>query len=210
MACAASAGPAFEGMSISCGMLAVPGAAHRARWEDGGFRLETIGGLAPQGLCGTGLLDVLALGVRHGLIEKRGKISGPEKVLRLGDSLSLTQQDVRELQLALAAVKSGVRMMLREFKIPAKRLDGVCVAGAFGASLDIGNCRTLGLLSEVPAERIRFVGNTALAGARKLLLSAPQRAAAEALAAKVTHLSLASRPDFQDEFVKSLEFAEGE
>jgi uncharacterized 2Fe-2S/4Fe-4S cluster protein (DUF4445 family) len=200
-----AAGPAFEGMSISCGMLAVEGAVHRAEWREG-FRLQTIGGGPPHGLCGTGLIDVLAHGLAQGLLGRDGKISGPEKKLRLGDKLSLTQNDIREIQLASAAVKSGVRMMLKEFEVPLKNLDAVYVAGAFGNSLDIRNGQSLGLLPAIPEKKVLFVGNSSLAGARKLLLSAPERSAAEALVRTITHVSLATRPDFQDEFVRSLEF----
>jgi len=205
MATSTAAGPAFEGMSISCGMLAVEGAVHRAEWRDG-FRLQTMGGGTPRGLCGTGLIDVLAVGLARGLIGRDGKIAGPEKKLRLGDRLSLTQNDIREVQLAAAAIKTGIRLMLREFQVPLKDLDAVYIAGAFGNSLDIRNAQALGLLPGIPDQKIAFVGNSSLAGARKLLLSAPARAAAESLAKSIVHVSLATRPDFQDEFVRCLEF----
>jgi uncharacterized 2Fe-2S/4Fe-4S cluster protein (DUF4445 family) len=205
IATSTAAGPAFEGMSISCGMLAVEGAVHRAEWRDG-FRLQAIGGGVPHGLCGTGLIDVLALSLARGLVGRDGKISGPEKKLRLGDKLNLSQNDIRELQLAAAAVKTGVRLMLREFEVSLKALDAVYIAGAFGNSLDIRNAQALGLLPGISDKKITFVGNSSLAGARKLLLSAPERAAAESLAKSITHVSLATRPDFQDEFVRCLEF----
>ncbi|RPI99308.1 MAG: DUF4445 domain-containing protein, partial [Candidatus Aminicenantes bacterium] len=122
------------------------------------------------------------------------------------DRLALTQQDIRDVQLAVAAVRSGVRLMLREFRLTVAELDRVIVAGAFGSSLDIGNAVALGLLPDVPPEKIAFIGNASLAGARLLLLSRPARSVAEMLAAKVSHVSLATRPDFQDEFVQALEF----
>lgn len=205
IATSTAAGPAFEGMSISCGMLAVEGAVHRAEWREG-FRLQTIGGLPAHGICGTGLIDILANSLAHGLVGRDGKIAGSEKKLRLGDKLSLNQSDIREIQLAAAAVKSGVRLMLKEFQVPLKNLEAVYVAGAFGNSLDIRNAQSLGLLPAIPEKKILFIGNSSLAGAKKLLLSAPERAAAESLAKSITHISLATRPDFQDEFVRSLEF----
>jgi uncharacterized 2Fe-2S/4Fe-4S cluster protein (DUF4445 family) len=205
IATSTAAGPAFEGMSISCGMLAVDGAVQRAEWHDG-FRLQTIGGLPPQGVCGTGLIDIISLGLAQGLISRGGKISGREKKLHVSEDLSLSQHDLREIQLATAAVKTGVRLMLKEFQISLKELDAVYVAGAFGNSLDIRNAQALGLLPSLPAKKIFFVGNSSLAGARRLLLSAPERAAAESLAGSTAHVSLATRPDFQDEFVRGLEF----
>ncbi|MCU0243537.1 MAG: ASKHA domain-containing protein [Acidobacteria bacterium] len=205
VATSTAAGPAFEGMNISCGMLAVPGAVRRAEWADG-FKLGTVDDLPPQGICGTGLVDVLAVSLARGLLGKDGRIAGTEKRIRLTERLALTQQDVRDVQLAVGAVRTGVRLMLREFRLETADLARVIVAGAFGSSLDVANAVSIGLLPDVPAERIAFVGNASLAGARLLLLSRPARAAAEALAARISHVSLATRPDFQDEFVRALEF----
>jgi uncharacterized 2Fe-2S/4Fe-4S cluster protein (DUF4445 family) len=205
IATSTAAGPAFEGMSISCGMLAVEGAVQKVDWRDG-FRLQTIGGLPPQGVCGTGLVDIVALGLARGLISRGGKIAGREKKLPLGGALSLSQHDVREIQLATGAVKTGVRLMLKEFHVSLKEIEAVYVAGAFGNSLDIRHAQELGLLPSLPEKKIIFVGNSSLAGARRLLLSAPERAAAEALAKATAHVSLATRADFQEEFVRALEF----
>ena len=205
VATSTAAGPAFEGMSISCGMLAVPGAVHRAEW-DNGFKFRTIDDLPPQGVCGTGLVDVLAASIARGILGRDGRILGPEKKIRLTDRLALTQQDVRDVQLAVAAVRGGVKLMLRECRLAAGDLDRVLIAGAFGSSLDIANAVSLGLLPDLPAPKLAFVGNASLAGARLLLLSRPARAAAEGLAARIAHVSLATRPDFQDEFVRALAF----
>ena len=205
VATSTAAGPAFEGMTISCGMLAVPGAIHRAEW-DNGFRCRTIDDLPPQGVCGSGLIDILAGALERGLLGPDGRIAGANKRLRLTERLALTQQDVRDIQLAVAAVRSGIRLMLREFRLEAADLDRVFVAGAFGNSLDIGHAAALGLLPDLHAGKTVFIGNASLAGARLLLISRPARAAAEALAARISHVSLATRPDFQDEFVRDLTF----
>ena len=201
-----AAGPAFEGMNISCGMLAVAGAIHRAEW-DNGFKFGTVEDLPAQGICGTGLVDVLATAVARGLLGRDGRIVGSEKKIRLTDRLALTQQDVRDVQLAVGAIRSGVQLMLREFRVSVSDLDRVVVAGAFGSSLDIANAVRLGLLPNLPEGRTVFIGNASLAGARLLLLARPARTAAEGLAAKISHISLATRADFQDEFVHSLEFS---
>ena len=205
VATSTAAGPAFEGMNVSCGMMAVAGAIHRAEWVEG-FKFLTVDDLPPQGVCGTGLVDILAIALARGILGRDGRIAGHEKRIRLTDRLALTQQDVRDIQLAVAAVRSGVRLMLRECRVPLAALDRILVAGAFGSSLDIGNSQALGLLPDVPEQKIAFVGNASLAGARRLLLSRSDRAAAESLAARTTHVSLATRPDFQDEFVQALEF----
>jgi uncharacterized 2Fe-2S/4Fe-4S cluster protein (DUF4445 family) len=205
VATSTAAGPAFEGMTISCGMLAVAGAIHKAEWADG-FKFRTIEDLPPQGVCGTGLVDILATALARGLLGPDGRITGPEKKVRLTDRLALTQQDVRDVQLAVAAIRSGVLLMLREFRVSPADLDRVLVAGAFGSSLDIANAVAIGLLPDVPKERIAFVGNASLAGARLLLLARRARAEAETLAARIAHVSLATRPGFQDEYVGALEF----
>ncbi len=204
-AASTAAGPAFEGMNISCGMLAVAGAVHRAEW-DNGFKLGTIDGLPPAGICGTGLIDVLALALEQGLLGPDGRIAAPGKKIALGEGLALTQQDIRAVQLAVAAVRTGVTLMLREFQVSSRQLDRILVAGAFGSSLDVRNAMAIGLLPQVHPGRVTFVGNSSLAGARKLLLAGQARKAAESLAASVAHVSLAARPGFQDEFVKAMEF----
>ena len=200
-----AAGPAFEGMTISCGMLAVAGAIHKAGWSEG-FKFRTVDDLPPQGVCGTGLVDILASAIDRGLVGRDGRIVGPEKRIRLTDRLALTQQDIREVQLAVGAVRSGIRLMLREFRVAPADLDRVVVAGAFGSSLDIANAVSIGLLPDLPDGKIAFVGNASLAGARLFLLARPARTAAEGLAARISHVSLATRPDFQDEFVRALGF----
>ncbi len=198
-----AAGPAFEGMTISCGMLAFAGAIDAARWESG-LAVRTIGGAPALGVCGTGLVDILAVGLRHGLVSADGRIRAASRSIPVADGISLTQQDVRHLQLAVAAIRTGVLLMLAEARISAADLDGVFVAGAFGASLNVRNAMSIGLLPTVPVRRVAFVGNASLAGARKLLLSRPDRERTEAFARRVRHVSLASCPGFQKEFVKAL------
>ncbi len=198
-----AAGPAFEGMNIGCGMLAVTGAVCAARW-DGGLKVRAIGGAPARGVCGTGLVDLLAVGLRQGLVSADGRIRAASRSLRVARGIALTQRDVRHLQLAVAAIRTGVLLMLAEAGLTVSGLDGVFVAGAFGASLNVRNAMSLGLLPSVPASRVAFVGNASLAGARKLLLSRPERGRTEAFARRVRHVSLAMRPEFQKEFIKAL------
>ena len=200
-----AAGPAFEGMTISCGMLAVPGAVCAARWESG-LAVRTIGGAPALGVCGTGLVDILAVGLRHGHVSADGRIRSASRSIPVSRGISLSQKDVRHLQLAVAAIRTGVLLMLGEAGIAVSDLDGVFVAGAFGASLNVRNAMAVGLLPTVPVRRVSFVGNSSLAGARKLLLSRPERKKTEVLARRVRHISLASCPGFQKEFVKALKF----
>jgi len=208
-AASTAAGPAFEGMTISCGMLAFPGAVFKAADRDDGHpAVETVGGEAPRGVCGTGLIDLLALALRRGRVTPQGRIVDASKVLPFADGLALTQKDVREVQLAAAAVKSGIQVLLEAEGITSAELDDIYVAGAFGAYLDLGNAMALGLLPRVDPRKLRFVGNSSLAGARAMLLSNAERARGEALVGRIGHESLARGPAFQARFVDALEFKE--
>ena len=205
-AASTAAGPAFEGMSISCGMMAVPGAVHRVEWKEGRFLCETLGNGPAAGVCGTGLIDTLAVALENGLLGQDGRIARADKVLPLGSGPVLTQTDVRELQLAVAALKTGIRLLLRSARVVLDDIDGILVAGAFGASMNIRNAMALGLVPSIAPEKVMFLGNASLAGARKLLLQASERKRLGASVGKIVHLSLGSGGVFQDVFVESLAF----
>lgn len=208
VATSTAAGPAFEGMNISSGMLALPGAIHKAE-KTSRLILHTIGKESPKGICGTGLIDLLAIFLKEGKISSAGKINDKDGNISISDKISLTQQDVREIQLAVAAVKTGVRMILDRYRIKKERLDNVFIAGAFGNYLNIKNAMKIGLLPPIDPKKVIFVGNASLAGARALLLSKQARVKTEALVRKIHYISLATDPRFQDIFVNSLHFPEG-
>ena len=200
-----AAGPAFEGMTISCGMLALPGAVYKAGFKDR-LVVETIAGEPARGVCGTGLIDIIAVALEKGFISAQGHILGPAKKIEVTNDLSLNQQDIREVQLAVAAVKTGIRILLAKNKMAVKDLDGIFVAGAFGNYLNIPHSMKLGLLPCIDRKKIFFVGNSSLAGAKALLLSRPERIRCERLANRVRHLSLAKDAEFQTMFIEALEF----
>jgi len=202
VATSTAAGPAFEGMNISCGMMAQPGAVYRAEM-DGALRVHTIGDQPARGVCGTGLIDLLALFLEQGKVAPGGKVEGGK--LSLPGGLVLDQKDIREVQTAAAAIKSGIKMILAEFGLTPASLDGIILAGAFGTYLNIRNSQRIGLLPSIEQEKIHFVGNAALAGAKVLLLSSSWRRRLERLVKRVGYISLASRPSFQQRFIESLE-----
>ncbi len=201
-----AAGPAFEGMNISHGMLAVPGAIARAE-NEGGLKVFTIGDRPARGICGTGLIDIVAVGRELGLITPQGALAGADKRLAVAPGIVLGPKDVRELQLAAGAIKTGVKMMLAGAGLRASDLDGLMIAGAFGNTLNIGRAMALGLLPSIDPARIAFLGNASLAGARALLVSQSSRDRLEGSLGAIRHLSLASEASFQDHFLGSLEFA---
>ncbi len=200
-----AAGPAFEGMNISHGMLAVPGAIARAE-NEGGLKVFTIGDRPAKGICGTGLIDIVAVGRELGLITAQGAIAGAEKRLPVAPGIVLESKDVRELQLAAGAIKTGVKMMLAGAGLRAADLDGLMIAGAFGNTLNIGRAMAVGLLPVIDPARIAFLGNASLAGARALLVSQASRTRLEGSLGAIRHLSLASEASFQDHFLASLDF----
>jgi uncharacterized 2Fe-2S/4Fe-4S cluster protein (DUF4445 family) len=200
-----AAGPAFEGMNISCGMLALPGAIYKAEFRNK-LHVRTISGRPALGVCGSGLIDLVAVFLKNGLISSQGQIQGPGKRIRVTKDIFLNQKDIRQMQLAAAAVKTGIRLLLAKSRLVSRDLDAVYVAGALGSTLNLYNSMALGLLPKCPEKKIFFIGNSSLAGARALLLSRAERSRCEKLVRRVRHLSLAEDALFQKTFIDALEF----
>lgn len=200
-----AAGPAFEGMNISCGMLAQPGAVYKARFKQG-LQISTITGKKACGICGTGLIDLLSLFLANGTISPSGKILEKDGKIKITNDLFLIQKDIREIQLAVAAVKTGVKMILDKAGLIPGQVDGIFLAGAFGNYLNVENSIRIGLLPDIKKEKIFFIGNSSLAGARILLLSRKARRDIYSQIKKIRFYSLASDTSFQDRFIQSLEF----
>lgn len=204
MVASTAAGPAFEGSGISCGQPAVPGAIEYVKWSGGRFKYRTIGRKKPSGLCGSGLLGVLAESMRAGWLQPSGRIAAGRSEIPLAPGLVLNQLDIRKLQLALAAIKSGMRLLLRSAGLDWPELDGLYLAGVFGSSVDPAQCVAVGLLPPLPRRKIIFAGNASLAGAELILLSQEARKSVAELPAKVQPVSLAEHDNFQGEFLKAL------
>lgn len=223
VSCSCASGPAFEGAHISCGMRAVAGAIERVRVIGNEVRCQTIGGRPPIGICGSGVLDAVAELASHGALDRHGAfrrghplISGRGKdlvlVLASADAtahnreLVLTRHDVTEIQLAKAAIRTGVDLLLGRVGIREDAIDEVVVAGAFGSYIDLASARRIRMLPDLPAGRFRQVGNAAGAGARQLLVSAERRRAAERLATRVECVDLAGDSRFTETFAAALGF----
>jgi len=207
IATSTAAGPAFEGMNISCGMPALPGAIFSAE-DTGAIQASTIGNGPAQGVCGTGLIDIMAIFLARAEILPGGAIQNPAKRLPVAPpGIVLTQDDVRQMQLACAAIKSGIRLLLKANGLSVESLDGVFIAGAFGSYLNIRNSMALGLLPRMDEKRVTFIGNASLAGARLLLVAKEERDEIESLVQRIHYMSLASDREFQDYFIRALEFA---
>ena len=230
-ACSAPAGPALEGAQIRHGMRGALGAIDRVRIGDE-VEIHTIGEVAPLGICGSGIIDLLAGMLDQGIIDHSGLIRledrdrlaprlrervvmrGEERqfiLVRPGEAgatgeIVLTQEDIRQVQLAKGAIASGVAMLQHVAGIPSEQIAELMLAGGFGNYMSIESALRIGLVPTLPAGKIRYVGNAASLGAQLCLVSEAERQRADRIARGIDHVSLAAHPAFQDLFVDCMNF----
>jgi uncharacterized 2Fe-2S/4Fe-4S cluster protein (DUF4445 family) len=195
-----AAGPAFEAGAIRMGMRAATGAVSQAQLRDGGMQVTVIGDVGPRGICGSGLVDAVAAGLSSGAILPSGRIADGTKLFRVTGPVVLYQADIRELQLAKAAIAAGFRLVLKRMNAHMCDLKRIHLAGAFGNYVRIASAIRIGLI-ESPDSLMHAAGNTALRGA-KMLLAARE----EPCLPRIDHLSLAAVPSFQDQFADCMTF----
>jgi len=213
-----ASGPAFEGGHIKDGMRAARGAIERLRLDDDNVQYKTIEGAPPAGLCGSGILDALAQLYLVGVVEDNGLMRDNHPRLRTRKrqrefvivseeerdgrpAIVITQGDVRELQLAKAAIRTGIQVLLETNKRTEEEIEQVVIAGAFGSYIDVTSAITIGMLPSLPPGRFRQVGNAAGMGAKLALISRCKRAEAQDIASGVNYVELASAPNFMHTFV---------
>jgi uncharacterized 2Fe-2S/4Fe-4S cluster protein (DUF4445 family) len=197
-----AAGPAFEAGSIRMGMRAATGAISRVSLQNGAMSAAVIGGVAPRGICGSGLVDAVAVGLETGNVLPSGRITNRSKLFEVKDDIALFQSDIRQLQLAKGAIASGFRLLLQNLHTKTCNLQSIYLAGAFGNYIRIESAIGIGLL-EAPRVIIQAAGNTALKGAKMLLLSSGEPALAQ-----IEHVCLAADPGFQNEYASCMTFPE--
>lgn len=201
-----AAGPAFEAGCIHMGMRAAPGAIAHVSAGQSGFECHVLGGSAPQGICGSGLVDAVAAGLQLGRILASGRLANGAKELELMPPVFMTQSDVRQVQLAKGAIAAGLRILLKRWGANHGDIERVYLAGAFGNYVASASAYRIGLLEVEPA-RIDQAGNTALRGTKMLLLGRAGREAQITGMRRITeHVALASDPEFQDVFVDCMGF----
>jgi uncharacterized 2Fe-2S/4Fe-4S cluster protein (DUF4445 family) len=204
-----AAGPAFEAGSIRMGMRAATGAISHVSLLRRQLVASVIGDVEPRGICGSGLVDAVAAGLRNGAILPSGRIADGTKLFPVAGPVVLYQADIRELQLAKAAIAAGFKLMLKRLGADIRDLKSIYLSGAFGNYIQIENAFRIGLLDlgsiEAPCHLVHAAGNTALRGAKMMLLATEE----PALPA-IEHVSLAADPDFQDEFANCMTFPEVE
>ncbi len=228
MACSSPAGPAFEGGHIFHGMRGVPGAIESVWMDEEDFHVSTIGKRKAEGICGSGLIDALSVLLKTGVVDETGRLlskqdfPGPDWIrerlepFKKGNGFFLTQgkkgpihitdKDIRALQLAKGAVQAGIRILLDEWKIELKEIDQIFICGAFGSKISPQSSQHVGLIPPIPLERVRFLGNTAHIGAKRMLLSQKEWDLGVFISEKVCYFELSGLLAFQDLFGTSLGF----
>lgn len=219
--CSCPSGPAFEGAHIEDGMRAAPGAVERVRIEGDEVKIHTIGNADAVGICGSGILDVIAECQKAGLLTSKGAFTGTHPRLRgsgtaaefvlvpaskskTGRDVRMTRKDVNEIQLAKGAVRAGAEALLDVAGIKAEELDQVILAGAFGTYLDLDSAIRIGMLPRTERTRYEQIGNAAGMGARRMLVSVEQREIAEWIARDVKFVELAKHPSFTKIYSQAL------
>jgi uncharacterized 2Fe-2S/4Fe-4S cluster protein (DUF4445 family) len=216
-----ASGPAFEGAHIKHGMRAANGAIEHLRLVEDRIEYQTIGGAPPAGLCGSGILDALAQLYLAGVVDASGrigehprvrKVDGTREFVLVGEdegdgnrpAISFTQKDVRELQLAKGAMRTGINVLLERNGLSAEEVEQVVIAGAFGTYIDVASAVAIGMLPRLPLDRFRQVGNAAGMGAKLALISRSKRAAAQALARRIDYVELATHSQFARTFAQAM------
>ncbi len=233
IAASTAAGPAFEGGRISQGMRASPGAIEKVVIDED-VKVNVVGDIAPSGICGSGLMDVVAEMLKLGIIDESGRILSrdqlkgkvsdsilnrivkrnghnhfllvEEKLTQHNRPILITQKDVRELQLAKGAIAAGIKILEKELGIKDEDISQVLLAGAFGNFIRRSNAKRIGLIPNLPSDRIKFIGNAASSGAKLALLSRDLKEEAESISKETEYIELSARADFQEEFAMAMGF----
>ncbi|MDD4907863.1 MAG: ASKHA domain-containing protein [Candidatus Omnitrophica bacterium] len=221
ISCAASAGPAFEGSGVSCGMRSSRGAIQRVKIlpYDAEVGYETISNSKPRGICGSGYIDIISQMLTNKLLDKAGKIknlknkrvrkgeNGMEFIIAFkdetetGEEIYISEADIENIKRAKAAIFAGSSLLLKHMSLNFNDVKKIFIAGGFGTYLNIANAKILGLLPDLDESRFIFVGNSSLAGARQALLSYEAMKKADEIAGKVSYFELSVEPEYMDEYI---------
>jgi len=231
LTCSTAAGPAFEGAMITHGMRGAPGAIERLQITDRPV-YQVIGGGKPNGICGSGLIDVVAEMLRLGIIDETGRMTNPDELdispelktyIRRSDEYGphlvlyesdgqkvvITQKDIRQVQLAKGAIKAGIEILMRKLGVKLEDISEVLLAGAFGNYIKKESAIRLGLIPNFPLDKVHFIGNAAAAGSKMALMSKEAREEAVLISKSTEYVELATDPNFQNEFMEAMMFPDG-
>ena len=220
--CSAAAGPALEGAHIECGMSGIVGAVSEISVKNGELHYQTISDAAPIGICGSGIIDAVAVMLETGLLDETGCIADEsddyhalldedeegDLTFRITEGVYMTGKDIREVQLAKAAICAGIRTLLKEANLSTDDIDKVVIAGGFGSHIRKESSCRIGLIPAELLDKITFAGNTAGAGAVALLLSREAREKAAHIREKATYLELSQNATFMEQYIEEMMFEE--
>ncbi|MEA3359074.1 MAG: ASKHA domain-containing protein [Thermodesulfobacteriota bacterium] len=215
-----ASGPAFEGYQIKHGMRAAEGAIEKIKIINQEVQYQTINNVSPIGICGSGILDAVAQLYLNGIIDKGGRMEDSHPKIQTIDNkrqfilvdaenregqgpITITQQDIRQLQLAKAAIRGGIQALIETHGLVDEDIGQIIIAGAFGSYIDVKSAMDIGMLPTLPNDRFHQVGNAAGMGAKLALISTVQRAKAARLASKIHYLELGGMPQFMKTFVQA-------
>ena len=211
---ATAAGPAFEGANIACGTGSITGAIATFDIQDGGFVYSTIDNGEPLGICGSGVIDIAAACLRKELMDETGRFdetkisNGRLEIFKGQDGRGIffNQKDIRELQLAKAAIRSGIELLVKSYNCTYEDIDTVYLAGGFGSNINIDNAAAIGLIPQELANKVKTVGNSSLGGAVQYLLHQQNKEKIASLVTIATFMDLSSNAAFNDLFIENMLF----
>lgn len=221
LACSTPSGPAFEGAHMAYGIKAVSGAIDSVRIFDDRVEYSTIDNEKPKGICGTGMIDLVAELYKNGFINRYGKFKEKEsdriifsptprfvvaraEETEFGKPITVSEKDINEFLLAKAAIKAGWMLLMRKMGIDESKLEKIYLAGSFGRYINIENAKLIGLLPNIPPEKIDYAGDTAVGGAKMALLSLDVRDEMEKVVQKVEYVELSVEKDFHSVFIRAI------
>lgn len=223
LCCSTAAGPSFEGVGIENGVYAVSGAVDTVHMEDGRITCTTIGDASPCGICGSGIVDVMAMMLKEGIVDETGAFQAEghaytahveqvrgQNALRLCENVVFTAEDVRKVQLAKGSIRAGIETLLIHAEMSAGTLGKFFIAGGFGNYLNLESAAAIGLIPEILRDRTQTVGNAALNGAGMVMQDAAKIPVAEKIAQSATTVDLGANPVFQEQYMMHMMFEESE
>ncbi|TRZ50443.1 DUF4445 domain-containing protein [bacterium] len=221
LSCSCASGPAFEGAHIHDGMRAAPGAIERVQIKDGEVFVFAIGSQPPVGICGSGILDAVAEMRKAGILNEKGALlTGKQQVRETaqgnefvlvpaektghGREITISRRDVNEIQLAKAAIRTGINVLLETAAISAQEVEEVLIAGAFGTYINLASAIRIGMFPDLPLERFKQIGNAAGMGAKRALISKKSLSEARSIAERAQYIELTTHTNFQNDFLNAM------
>ncbi|MCL1805637.1 MAG: ASKHA domain-containing protein [Clostridiales bacterium] len=208
-----AAGPALEGVNITWGTGSVPGAISSIQYEGGAFTCATIGGQPPVGICGSGVIEGIFRFLEHGLMNRTGRFQGEYAAAgaviaktAAGEDIFISQKDVREVQLAKSAIRSGVDLLIRRAGLSCGDIETLYIAGGFGVNIDFRSGVGIGLVPPELEGKIKVTGNTSLGGVVSYLVDPRRAGALDEIIQKSSEFSLSEDEDFEDLFIENMSF----